>query len=114
MECTPLHVERCNQEVDNIMLPDYLNTDLQTPLYPRALPFQSQQRSPEMLRNQEEVSLTQALASSLILNRLPVPEPSTFTGDPLEYFDWKTSFMALIGQKPLPVCGKMLYLILLS
>ncbi|XP_021324883.3 uncharacterized protein [Danio rerio] len=59
---------------------------------------------------QEEVSLAQAIASSLTLSRLPVPEPTTFTGDPLKFIDWKISFMALIDQKPFPASEKMLYL----
>ncbi|XP_049419820.1 uncharacterized protein LOC125880984 [Epinephelus fuscoguttatus] len=54
--------------------------------------------------------LTQAIASSFALSRLPVPGLTTFTGDPLKFIDWKVFFMALIDQKPLPVSEKMLYL----
>lgn len=54
--------------------------------------------------------MTQAIASSFTLSRLRVPEPIIFTGDPLKFVDWKVSFMALIGQKPLPDGEKMLYL----
>ncbi|XP_013873851.1 uncharacterized protein LOC106524553, partial [Austrofundulus limnaeus] len=57
-----------------------------------------------------ELSLAEALANSLTLNRLPVPEPAIFSGDPLKFVDWKVSFMTLIGNKPLPACEKILYL----
>lgn len=75
-------------------------------LNPQAPTFRPHNTTPE----REELSLVQALASSLTLNRLPVPEPTIFSGDPLKFMDWKVSFMALIGDKPLPVCEKMLYL----
>lgn len=51
---------------------------------------------------QESVSLDQAIASSLSMNCLPVPEPTTFSGDPLSFTDWKMSFVAMIDQKTLP------------
>lgn len=51
-----------------------------------------------------------AIASSLSLNRLPVPEPAVFSGDPLKFVDFKMSFLTLIGRKPIPASEKMLYL----
>lgn len=42
---------------------------------------------------------TQVLANSLSISRLPVPEPTTFTGDPLKFIDLKMSFTALIDRK---------------
>ena len=54
--------------------------------------------------------LAQTIQNSITLGRLPAPEPSVFTGDPLRYVEWKTSFMALIGTKNLPVAEKMYYL----
>lgn len=58
-----------------------LNTDVAS--------FQPHQAAPEMTMAQESVSLAQAIASSLSINRLPVPEPTTFSGDPLQFTDWK-------------------------
>lgn len=60
--------------------------------------------------SQESVSLAQAIASSLSMNCLPVPEPTMFRGDPLQFTDWKMSFIALIDTKPLPPSEKMFYL----
>lgn len=82
-----------------------INTAAQTSLNPQAQSFQ-----PLTSPVDQELSLVQALTSSLTLNRLPLPEPATFSGDPLKFMDFKVSFMALIGSKPLPVCEKMLYL----
>ena len=50
------------------------------------------------------------MASSLSMNRLQVPEPTTFSGDPLRFTDWKMSFMTVIDRKPLPASEKMFYL----
>lgn len=55
-------------------------------------------------------ALAEAIAESINVSRLPVPEPSVFTGDPLRYKDWKMSFQTLIGRKNIPVNEKVYYL----
>lgn len=60
--------------------------------------------------SQERDGLTQALITSLSMNRLPAPEPPKFSGEPLKYIDWKMSFMAVIDRQPLPAHEKMFYL----
>ncbi|KAK0147266.1 hypothetical protein N1851_013318 [Merluccius polli] len=45
------------------------------------------------------IELVRVLAEALSANRIPVPEPSVFSGDPLKYSDWKLSFQTLIDQK---------------
>lgn len=77
-------------------------------LNPRAVSFLPQ-TLPE-ITSQDTANLAQAIASSLSVSRLSPHELITFSGDPLKFVDWKTSFMALIDQKPLPACEKMLYL----
>lgn len=79
-------------------------------LNPRATPFQTQPASSGTTAHEETFSLAQALASSLSISRLPVPEPTVFSGDPIKYVDWKMSFMALIDQKPILTSEKMFYL----
>lgn len=49
--------------------------------------------------NQSSAELIKVLADALSANRIPVPEPSIFNGDPLKYSDWKLSFQTLIDQK---------------
>ena len=56
------------------------------------------------------LNLTQSLISSLSLNRLPAPEPTTFSGEPLDFVDWKMSFAALIDRQPLSPSEKLFYL----
>ncbi|XP_028277083.1 uncharacterized protein LOC114445917 [Parambassis ranga] len=56
------------------------------------------------------ISLAEAIAESINSSRLPAPEPSIFTGDPLRYKDWKMSFQTLIGRKNIPVNEKVYYL----
>lgn len=56
------------------------------------------------------VTLAGAIAESINASRLPVPEPSVFSGDPLRYKDWKMSFQTLIGRKNIPVNEKVYYL----
>lgn len=58
----------------------------------------------------ETAGLAEAITSSLSLNRLLVPEPAVFSGDPLKFVDFKMSFLTLIGRKPIPAGEKMLYL----
>ncbi|CAG2240319.1 unnamed protein product [Mytilus edulis] len=54
--------------------------------------------------------LAKALEESVNMNRLPVPEPNIFNGDPLQYMEWKTSFEMLIDRKDIPTIEKIFYL----
>ncbi|KAG1927218.1 hypothetical protein F2P79_024407 [Pimephales promelas] len=58
-----------------------------------------------------EVSqLAQAVQDSIAINRLPIPEPSVFNGDPIQFVDWKASFMSLIDRKGISAADKLYYL----
>ncbi|XP_039859773.1 uncharacterized protein LOC120716337 isoform X2 [Simochromis diagramma] len=43
-------------------------------------------------------------------NRLPIPEPSVFSGDPLKFKHWKASFQTLIERKNIPTAKKIFFL----
>lgn len=43
--------------------------------------------------------LAQVVQDSIALNRLPTPELSVFTGDPIQFIEWKASFTTLIHKK---------------
>ncbi|XP_008430942.1 uncharacterized protein LOC103478718 [Poecilia reticulata] len=75
-------------------------------LNPDAASFQPYQSAPEVTINSETSNLAEALASSLSMSRLPVPELTV----PLRFTDWKMSFMTLIDRKPIPASEKMFYL----
>ena len=55
-------------------------------------------------------SIVTAIADSFSMSRLPAPEPTIFSGEPILYPDWKSSFHALIHRKNLPSSDKMYYL----
>ncbi|XP_048048491.1 uncharacterized protein LOC125269604 isoform X2 [Megalobrama amblycephala] len=46
----------------------------------------------------------------LAMSRLPVPEPSVFTGDPIRFIEWKSSFIALIERKCISSAERLFYL----
>ena len=54
--------------------------------------------------------LVRTLAEAITANRIPIPEPAIFKGDPLQYNDWKLSFCALIDRKNLPTQEKLFFL----
>ncbi|XP_054594125.2 uncharacterized protein [Nothobranchius furzeri] len=60
--------------------------------------------------NQDTAGLVKLLADALNANRIPLPEPSIFSGDPLKYSDWKLSFQTLIDQKNIQNKEKIYYL----
>nr|XP_054594596.1 uncharacterized protein LOC129162115 isoform X1 [Nothobranchius furzeri]XP_054594597.1 uncharacterized protein LOC129162115 isoform X1 [Nothobranchius furzeri] len=60
--------------------------------------------------NQDTADLVKLLADALNTNRIPLPEPSIFSGDPLKYSDWKLSFQTLIDQKNIQNKEKIYYL----
>lgn len=60
--------------------------------------------------SKNEVCLVQAMQESMALTRLPVPEPSVFSGDPLKFIEWSTSFKALIEARCFNAPDKLFYL----
>lgn len=58
----------------------------------------------------DEMSLAQVLKDSLAVTRLPVPEPFTFTGDPLTFTEWRTCFKALIETSCTNSAHRLFYL----
>ncbi|KAK7882990.1 hypothetical protein WMY93_029164 [Mugilogobius chulae] len=52
----------------------------------------------------------QALHESVALTRLPAPEPTVFSGDPLKFIEWSTSFKALIERRCLNPADRLFYL----
>lgn len=99
-----------NEEIDHTTYSVPRNTESKPKLNPEAKLFRHPLPHTETPVNRETGSLTQALISSLSMNRLPAPEPTTFTGEPLKFIDWRMSFMALIDRQPLPASEKMFYL----
>ncbi|XP_067380798.1 uncharacterized protein [Channa argus] len=64
----------------------------------------------EQTNNNNETSLIQAMHDTMVLTRLPAPEPSAFTGDPLKFFEWSTSFKALIERRCTNPADRLFYL----
>lgn len=64
----------------------------------------------QVVPKESELSLVQALKESLVMSRLPVPEPFTFTGDPLKFVEWSTCFKALIETSCTDSAHKLFYL----
>lgn len=76
--------------------------------YPGSLdPFTGQQEG-QVTKN--EATLLQTLQESMALTRLPVPEPSIFSGDPLKFTEWSTSFKALIERRCSNSADRLFYL----
>ncbi|KAI3351064.1 hypothetical protein L3Q82_005631 [Scortum barcoo] len=55
-------------------------------------------------------SLAQVFQDSIALNRLPIPEPFVFSGDPIRFFEWKAAFTSLIDQRAITPAEKLYYL----
>ncbi|XP_032363653.1 uncharacterized protein LOC116677092 [Etheostoma spectabile] len=54
--------------------------------------------------------LAQAIHDSIAINRLPMPMPTVFSGDPLFYIEWKASFLSLVDRKGISSADKLYYL----
>eukprot|EP00057_Strongylocentrotus_purpuratus_P008557 XP_011663031.1 PREDICTED: uncharacterized protein LOC105437753 [Strongylocentrotus purpuratus] len=55
--------------------------------------------------------LASSLKELLCLNRLPLPEPGHFSGNPLEYTSWKRSYDALIEHRGIPIEERFYFLL---
>ena len=58
----------------------------------------------------DSAAVTQLLADAVRQNRLPVQEPLTFNGDPLQYPAWRATFYLLIESQTISETEKLLYL----
>nr|XP_055062625.1 uncharacterized protein LOC129445442 [Misgurnus anguillicaudatus] len=54
--------------------------------------------------------LAQAIQDSIKLNRLPMPEPTVFSGESLSFIEWKSTFISLIEQQGISTADKLYYL----
>ena len=74
------------------------------------------QRQPEMstpkqqLNENDITNLMKTVTDSVNLSRLPLPEPPTFDGDPLQYPAWKVSFTTLIESRQIPASERIHYM----
>ncbi|KAG7494536.1 hypothetical protein JOB18_032575 [Solea senegalensis] len=69
--------------------------------------------SPQVVIPPQELNATdlvKTFAEILNASRLPVPEPTVFSGNPLRYSDWKISFQTLIDRRSIPAEEKIYYL----
>ena len=83
------------------------------PTRPAFQPTPAPQSSPFLQPNQlsyDKETPIEALTRTMTLSRLPIPEPPVFTGDPLQYPDWISSFTSLIECRGLPPAEKIHYL----
>ena len=62
------------------------------------------------IKEDPSMLLAKALTEQAYMNRLPLPEPGVFTGDPLLFPAWKSSFDALIRSRNIPPKEKNHYL----
>lgn len=58
----------------------------------------------------KDISLVHAVYDMMTLTRLPAPEPSVFSGDPLQFIEWSTSFKALIERRCTNPADRLFYL----
>ncbi|KAJ8018961.1 hypothetical protein HOLleu_42745 [Holothuria leucospilota] len=55
-------------------------------------------------------NLSKDLSHQISLNRLPLPEPEVFSGDPLKYPGWKSAIDLLLEKKGISPSEKLFYL----
>ena len=62
------------------------------------------------LKANSTAAIITSITDAISVSHLPVPEPTIFSGEPIQYPDWKSCFHALIDQKALPSSDKVNYL----
>ena len=54
--------------------------------------------------------LAKAIQESIATNRLPMPTPTMFSGEPMHFIEWRASSQCLIDQKNISSADKLYYL----
>lgn len=76
------------------------------PVYQKTL----KDEPPRHVVQDDSGELVKVLAEAISANRLPIPEPNIFSGDPLKFNHWKSSFHTLIEKKNIPATEKIFFL----
>ena len=76
------------------------------PVYQKTQTFEP----PRHVVQDDSGELVKVLAEAISANRLPIPEPTIFCGDPLKFNHWKSSFHTLIENKNIPATEKIFFL----
>ena len=71
----------------------------------------SQRNTQSPTHHEDDSTLAAGLTDLLRMNRLPIPEPSLFSGDPLEYASWRRSYNVLIEHRGIPASEKFYFLL---
>lgn len=85
----------------------------ENPVYPTQYtqpPYEAPEKSGSNAPQDDTGGLVKVLAEAISANRLPIPEPTVFTGDPLKFRHWKSSFQTLIERKNIPTTEKLFFL----
>ncbi|XP_038070490.1 uncharacterized protein LOC119739571 [Patiria miniata] len=81
--------------------------------WPTEVKHEAQKKQPSPVQASEggEVAaLARSLRDCMTIHKLPPPEPSVFTGDPIRYVEWKASFKTLIESKAISTPERVYYL----
>ncbi|XP_023815989.1 uncharacterized protein LOC111948234 [Oryzias latipes] len=107
------------KEDSSLLLPSFLNVHSRPfipskPMIPSSCHAPPQASVTQIAASSSEqvasIELVKTLAEAITANRIPIPEPAVFTGDPLQYNDWKLSFQTLVDRKNLPIHEKLFFL----
>ncbi|XP_078352316.1 uncharacterized protein LOC144637013 [Oculina patagonica] len=83
----------------------------QSPITPENTGLSYDQVQPQESSNTDSTAaIITAITESFSMSRLPAPEPTIFSGEPVQYPDWKSSFHAILHRKNLSASDKMYYL----
>ncbi|XP_056292769.1 uncharacterized protein LOC130207974 [Pseudoliparis swirei] len=83
--------------------------DQVNPVYQDPQPLRRDVAPRSVLQN-DTGELVKVLAEAISANRLPIPEPTIFSGDPLKFNHWKSSFQTLIERRDIPTAEKIFFL----
>ena len=73
--------------------------------------FQGNDTESKADNHEANATVSAALLDLLRMNRLPVPEPGIFSGNPLDFMAWKRSYNALIEHRGIPADEKFYFLL---
>ena len=79
-------------------------------MYPNSIPASVPISTTPNQKINSFLNFAQSFAEQINLNRLPLPEPSVFVGDLLQYPGWKCTFEALIDNRGVPYTERIHYL----
>lgn len=110
IEAARARLEAYDRELTQTSEVQVISSEQGNPISTPQPPSSPPPNSPTLQDPSSVAQLVQVVQNSMMINKLPMPEPTVFSGEPMLFIEWKSSFISLIDQQGISAANKLFYL----